>query len=138
MEDISLHIMDVAENAVRAGAENVNIRLKESIPAHTLTLEIEDDGPGMDPETLANAANPYFTTKEGKKYGLGLSLLSQSAGEAGGNMRVEESESGGVKITAIFKTDNVDMKPLGNIQKTLRALRAVNPGININFESIKE
>ena len=137
MEDLSLHIMDIAENSLRAGAENIAIRLVENTENHTLTLEIEDDGPGMDEEMLKNAANPFFTTKDGKKFGLGLSLLSQATEEVGGTMNIERGHNRGIKITATFYTDNIDLKPIGNIDKTLRVLRAAHPEINFSFEHIK-
>jgi len=137
MEDLSLHIMDIAENSLRAGAENVDIRLVEDAENHTLTLEIVDDGPGMNEETLKNAMNPFFTTKDGKKFGLGLSLLSQASEDVGGEMKVEKGEERGLKITAIFHTDNIDMKPTGNIKGTLRVLRAAHPEVNFSFEHIR-
>lgn len=129
--------MDIAENSLRAGAESIDIRLVENTENHTLTLEIEDDGPGMDEETLKNATNPFFTTKDGKKFGLGLSLLSQATEEVGGTMNIERGHNRGIKITATFYTDNIDLKPIGNIDKTLRVLRAAHPKINFSFEHIK-
>jgi signal transduction histidine kinase len=138
MEDLSLHIMDIAENSLRVGAENVDIRLLEDPTNHTLTLEIVDDGPGMDEETLKNAMNPFFTTKDGKKFGLGLSLLAQASEDAGGTMKIERGKERGIKITATFYTDNIDMKPIGNIDKTLRVLRAAHPNVNFSFEHIED
>jgi signal transduction histidine kinase len=137
MEDLSLHIMDIVDNSLRAGAENIDIRLVENTESHTLTLEIEDDGPGMDEETLKNAMNPFFTTKDGKKFGIGLSLLSQASEDAGGTMKIERGKERGIKITATFRTDNIDMKPTGNIDKTLRVLRAAHPNVNFFFEHAK-
>ncbi len=137
MEDLSLHIMDIVDNSLRVGAENIDIRLVENTENHTLILEIEDDGPGMDEELLKNATNPFFTTKEGKKFGLGLSLLSQASEDAGGMMKIERGKDRGIKITATFHTDNIDIKPIGNINKTLRVLRAAHPEVNFSFEHIK-
>jgi C4-dicarboxylate-specific signal transduction histidine kinase len=130
--------MDIAENSLRAGAENIDIRLVENTATHTLALEIKDDGPGMDEETLNNATNPFFTTKDGKKFGLGLSLLSQASEDAGGEMRIEKGKDRGIKITATFHTDNIDIKPIGNINKTLRVMRAAHPEVNFSFEHIRE
>ena len=129
--------MDIADNSLRAGAENIDIRLVENTTTHMLTLEIEDDGSGMDEETLKNATNPFFTTKDGKKFGLGLSLLSQASEDAGGEMKVEKGKERGLKITASFHTDNIDIKPIGNIHKTLRVMRAAHPEVNISFEHIR-
>ena len=76
MEDISLHILDIAENSIRAKAKNINIMITEDYKNDLLTLTIEDDGEGMDEATKAFALNPFFTTKKGKKVGLGLALLA--------------------------------------------------------------
>ena len=138
MEDISLHILDVAENSLRAGAENVIIRLTEKPAIHTLILEVEDDGRGMDNETLQCALSPFFTTKHGKKFGIGLSLLSQAAEDTGGTMTVTPGKECGIKITAVFRTDHVDMKPLGDIQKTVRLLQATHPDVYFFFEYLRE
>lgn len=133
MEDISLHIMDIVDNSLRAGAQNIHIHIVET-PSNLLTLEIEDDGTGMNDELLENASNPFFTTKEGKKFGLGLSLLSQACTDAGGSMTVQRGEHGGVKISAIFMKNHVDMKPMGNIEKTIRVLKFAHPNVNIAFQ----
>jgi signal transduction histidine kinase len=136
MEDLSLHILDIAENSLRAGAKNVDIRLVEYKNNSILVLEIEDDGIGMDEEILKNAQNPFFTTKNGKKFGLGLSLLSQSAKEAGGNMTVERREVQGTKIRATFDKNNIDIKPIGDINETMRVLIASYPDVVFSFNHI--
>jgi C4-dicarboxylate-specific signal transduction histidine kinase len=130
--------MDIVDNSLRARAENIDIRLVENTTAHTLTLEIKDDGPGMDDDMLQNAMNPFFTTKDGKRFGLGLSLLAQSAEDAGGTMTIAKGPEHGIMITATFQTDNVDMKPMGKIDKTLRVLRAAHPEVTISFEHLRE
>src|SRR4030042_233441 len=86
MEDISLHILDIAENSIRAKAKNIIIMMNEDKKNDLLTLTIEDDGEGMDNKTKEYALNPFFTTKKGKKVGLGLAFLSHSAEEAAGAM----------------------------------------------------
>lgn len=136
MEDLSLHILDIVENSLRAGARNVDIRLVEYKDDNMLILRIEDDGNGMDEKTLKNAMDPFFTTKEGKKFGLGLALLSQASREAGGNMSVEKGTVRGTKITATFSTDNIDLKPIGDINTTMRVLKASHPEVNFSFEHI--
>lgn len=136
MEDISLHILDIAENSLNAGAKNINIRLFSK--KQLLILEIKDDGTGMNEEQIQKARNPFFTTKAGKKFGLGLSLLSQAAEETGGNLKIEKNNENGIRLTASFYKNNIDMKPLGNIQKTLRVLKASHPEVNFTFDEIVE
>jgi signal transduction histidine kinase len=137
MEDLSLHLMDIVENSVRAGAQHIAVRLVDKANS-TLEIEVEDDGRGMDEDTMKNAANPFYTTKNGKRYGLGLSLLSQACEDAGGSLRVEKGNPKGIKVIASFRKDNVDIKPTGNIDKTLRVFRALHPEVHISFERINK
>ena len=136
MEDLSLHIIDVVENSLRARATRVSIRFIENPAERTLTLEIEDNGHGMDEETARGVVNPFFTTKEGKRFGLGVALLAQAAEETGGRLTVESAEGVGTKVTALFRTDSIDMKPLGDIGGTLRILTVTNPDVEIEFDVI--
>jgi signal transduction histidine kinase len=98
-----------------------------------LMLMIEDDGDGMDEQTKAYAVNPFFSTKKGKKVGLGLAFLSHSAEEAGGAMKVESEPGKGTKVTATFKLGHIDRKPLGNLNETIKCLKITHPEININL-----
>ncbi len=136
MQDLSLHILDIVDNSLRAAAENISVRIIEERATRTLTLEIEDDGVGMDDEELRHAMDPFFTTKNGKKIGIGLSLLCQAAEEVGGSMHIEPGAEFGIKLTAFFHSDHPDMKPLGDIEKTIRVLRATHPDVSISFEHI--
>ena len=136
MEDLSLHILDIAENSLNAGAQNIRVLLIEK--NETLILEIDDDGRGMNEDILSKANDPFFTTKEGKKIGLGLAFLSQAAEETGGNLKIERRTEKGIRIIACFNKNNIDMKPLGDIKKTMRVLKASHPEVNFVFEHIVE
>lgn len=135
MEDLSLHILDIAENAVRAGATEVEIELMESRNCETLELRILDDGKGMDEQTLSRATDPFFTTRDASRVGLGLPLLSQAAEEAGGRLRVASREGRGTEVVATFRYDHPDMRPMGDICGTLAALVAGHPSVRFVFES---
>jgi len=135
MEDLSLHIMDIIENSVRAGARHIDVRLVDRTD-RMLVIEVKDDGRGMDEEALKNAANPFYTTKKGKRYGLGLSLLSQACEDAGGSLNIEKGNPRGITVIASFKKDSVDIKPTGDIDKTLRVFRALHPEVHLTFEHI--
>jgi signal transduction histidine kinase len=87
VEDLSLHILDIAENAIRAAASVVEVDVEERQGEDALTITISDDGRGMSREELDKALDPFFTTKSHKRVGLGLPLLAQAAREAGGDMR---------------------------------------------------
>ena len=138
MEDLSLHILDIVENSLRANARNIEIQIIENRTEDTLTLEVKDDGEGMSEETRAHAADPFFTTKNGKKTGLGLPFLAQSAREAGGKLEIESAEGKGTTVRAVFQRSHIDRKPIGSLEETLRCLTATHPGVNFcfDFESI--
>lgn len=136
MEDLSLHILDIVENALRAGAHSVMIRLTQSEREDRLVLEVIDDGEGMDEETRSRSLDPFFTTKAGKRIGLGLPLLAQTAEEAGGRLEVESAPGKGTRVRAMFRLSHIDRKPLGNIEETLRCLRATHPEVCFHFESV--
>ena len=134
MIDLSLHILDIAENAIRAGGTKIVIEILEDEVHDKLVVCIEDDGKGMDKETVRKAMDPFFTTKGGKKFGLGLSLLAQATQQAEGNMTVESQEGAGTKVTATFKFSHPDTKPMGNIVETITTLIAAYPAVQFIFD----
>ncbi|MCL4538578.1 MAG: ATP-binding protein [Bacteroidetes bacterium] len=136
MEDLSLHILDIVENSLRANAKHIEIKLIQDEKKDRLTLEIIDDGEGMSEETRKQSLNPFFTTREGKKIGLGLSFLAQSAEEAGGKLEIESMKGKGTKVTAEFTLSHIDRKPIGNIEETVRCLKATHPDVCFDFESL--
>ncbi|HMD85106.1 MAG TPA: ATP-binding protein [Terriglobia bacterium] len=137
MEDISLHILDIAENALRAGAKNVFVRLAQSKRDDRLVLEVTDDGEGMNDEARIRSVDPFYTTKRGKRVGLGLPLLAQAAEEAGGELEVQSAPGKGTKVIATLGLSHIDRKPLGNIKETLQCLRATHPEVCFRFESVE-
>ena len=137
MEDVSLHILDIAENALRAGAKHITIRLAQGKQADRLVLEVSDDGEGMSDETSSRSLDPFFTTKRGKRVGLGLPLLAQAAEEAGGKLEVQSAPGKGTKVIATFGLSHIDRKPLGNIEETLQCLKATHPEVCFSFENVE-
>ncbi len=137
MEDLSLHILDIVENSIRADAKNIKIKLIENREKDLLTLEIKDDGKGMSRRIKKKSTHPFFTTKEGKKVGLGLSLLAQSAQEADGKLKIKSEKGKGTEIIVSYKLNHIDRKPLGNIEETINCLRVTHPEINFFFEHLK-
>ncbi len=134
MEDLSLHILDIAENATRAGGKKIVIEITEDADDDRLTIRIEDDGKGMDRQTLEEATNPFFTTKGGKRFGLGLSFLAQAARQTGGELTIESREGVGTEVIAVFRPSHPDMKPMGDIAETMATLIAGNPAVRFVFD----
>lgn len=129
MHDLSLYLLDLLENSVRAGAGRITVTIAADRTAGVLTLSVEDDGPGL-PVSPDDALDPFFTTKPGKKTGLGLSLFRQAAEAAGGRLRVGRSNSlGGVAVEAHMDLENIDRPPLGDVAMSILTMAATNPQV---------
>ena len=131
MEDISLHILDIAENSIRADAKKIEIIIKRE--AGVLQVEVIDDGKGMDAETLARVRDPFFTTKH-KKTGLGIPFLSQAAEQAGGNITVDSAPGRGTRVAVTFPWNHVDRPPVGSMAETVLTLIAGHPDREYIYE----
>ncbi|HUJ19443.1 MAG TPA: ATP-binding protein [Nitrospirota bacterium] len=133
MEDLSLHILDIAENSVRADARLIGITVTKDAGHDLLVIEVVDDGKGMDAGTLAKVRDPFFTTKH-KKTGLGIPLLTQAAEQTGGDLAIESAPGMGTRVTAKFRWGHPDRPPVGNIAETLLTLIAGHPDRDYIYE----
>ena len=132
-EDLSLHILDIVENSIRAEAKNIKIKIVEDLKKDLLILEIEDDGKGMNDEMVKKVFDPFVTTKRGHKVGLGLPFLAQAAKMANGELKIDSKLNKGTKIKALFQHSHIDRQPLGDIKETLTTLIVGNPEVNFLF-----
>ncbi len=137
MEDLSLHVLDIAENSINAGAKNIEIRIIENSAKDLLSIEIKDDGKGIDADTVVNVTNPFFTTRTPRRVGLGLALLEEAANSTGGKFRVESEINKGTKVVADFQLNHIDRKPIGNVADTLVGLLSRMDDLNIRYEENK-
>ena len=136
MHDLSLYLLDVIENSVRAGASVVATTIVADRSAGTLVIDVQDDGPGL-PVQAEAAMDPFYTTKQHKKTGLGLSLFRQAAEDAGGGLTVGRSdELGGVAVHAWLALDNVDRPPLGDVATSILTMVATNPDIDFRVHLV--
>ena len=136
MHDLSLYLLDVIENSVRAGASVVATTIVADRVAGTLVIDVQDDGPGL-PVQAEAAMDPFYTTKQHKKTGLGLSLFRQAAEDAGGGLTVGRSdELGGVAVHAWLALDNVDRPPLGDVATSILTMVATNPDIDFRVHLV--
>lgn len=133
MQDLSLHILDIAENSVAAQASKIEIRLIEDRKKDLLSVEVIDNGIGMNEETQKRALDPFFTSKKVRRFGLGLSLLSESAKAANGHLSIKSEQGKGTRIRADFQYSHIDRKPLGDIGQTILTIVVGNPNIDIIY-----
>lgn len=133
MIDLAMHLMDIAQNSLRAGAVNVGIDLLVDSGTHTLLLRIKDDGDGMDSATLEKLADPFFTTRTTRKVGLGVPFLKMTCEQTGGRLEVSSEKGKGSTVEAVYRTDHPDCLPLGDLAGYLSLLLRANPEIHFRF-----
>lgn len=127
MKDLSLHILDIAENSLRAGATLIKITVGEHIASNWLTLEISDNGKGMSEEMRRTVTNPFVTTRTLRKVGLGLPLLAQRCELCEGDLQIISEEGKGTTVKAKMRYGHIDRVPLGDMGSTLMALIMTHP-----------
>lgn len=120
MKELSLHMLDIAQNSITAGARHVDLAVEER--DGWVTLTVQDDGRGMSPEFLASVTDPFTTTRTTRKVGLGLPLLRLAAEQTGGNMEVVSALGVGTTVTARFNGRHIDCPPLGDMASTVSLL----------------
>jgi hypothetical protein len=134
MDEIASHIMDIVANSVSAKANNIIVAITKDTKKALLTLRIKDDGIGMDEEMAYKVQDPFFSTKIGKKVGLGIPLLKGTAETTGGIFRLSSVIGKGTEIFASFDLTHPDLPPLGNIRDTMFVLVIGNPDTDFRFQ----
>lgn len=133
MLELALHILDIAENSVRAGAKTVFIDITEDRMKNRLSIEIRDDGTGMDEATVKRAMDPFYTSKKVRRVGLGLPMLAEAAERAGGRFAIESREGAGTRVAVEFLLSHIDRQPLGDLAGAFMTLIAGNAGVDFVY-----
>ena len=126
MRDLSLHLLDLTQNSVTAGASLVEIQLTLEENGW-LTMVLRDDGKGMSPELLARVTSPFATTRTTRKVGLGVPFFKQAALGTGGSFHIQSEVGRGTEVTAVFRLDSIDRMPMGDLCGTLHTLITFHP-----------
>jgi anti-sigma regulatory factor (Ser/Thr protein kinase) len=121
MRELSMHILDLLENALEAGATRVELTVKEDLQADWLTIIVRDNGRGMDAAMASRALDPFYTTRTTRHVGLGLPLFAAAARRCDGDLRLQSAPGRGTVVTATFRHSHIDRAPLGNMTDTLLA-----------------
>lgn len=135
MKELSLHILDVAKNSVKAGATLTEISVVTDNDG-IMTVKIRDNGCGMTDEVLARVTDPFYTTRTTRKVGLGLPLFRMAAEQTGGGLSIvssTEKGNSGTEVTVTFDTKSIDCMPMGDIISTVCILVAGSPDIDFVF-----
>ncbi len=134
MKELSLNILDIAENSVKAGASLTEILLQET--PDTLTLTIRDNGCGMSKEIVESVTNPFYTTRTTRNVGLGIPLLKLAAEQTGGSIEIISDtlpQNHGTTVTAIFYKKHLDFTPLGDVTASVVTLIQGHPDTDFLF-----
>lgn len=127
MPEISLNVLDVAENSIRAEASLVQILVTVDLEQNRLKIQIKDDGKGMTEEQMAKVTDPFFTTRTTRKVGLGIPFFKLAAEATGGSFQIESKVGVGTDVITVFQLDHIDRMPLGDINSTIHTLIVYNP-----------
>lgn len=133
MKEIALHLLDLAENSVSAGASAIEIAVNENVAADRLTVTVLDNGKGMDPEIARQLGDPFYTTRTTRKVGLGIPLFQAAAEACNGGLTVSSYPGKGSRVQADFQLSHIDRMPLGDLPGTALSLLIAHPEINWRF-----
>ena len=133
MRELSLNILDIAQNSIAAGASLTRIEVAEDTAKHELTITVSDNGCGMTQEQVDNVLDPFFTTRTTRKVGMGIPLFKLAAEQTGGCLRIESEKGKGTTTSALFKTDSIDFTPLGDVTATITTLIQGHPDTDFLF-----
>lgn len=126
MRELSLNILDIAQNSISAGASLIEIKVKENTAKNLMNISITDNGCGMDEEQVRLVRDPFYTTRTTRKVGMGIPLFQMEAEMTGGALDIESEKGKGTRIEAVFHTDHWDFIPLGDIVSTVVTLVTMN------------
>jgi signal transduction histidine kinase len=127
VREISLHILDILQNSVEAGASHIELTIDEDLPADVLAITVTDDGRGMDAATVQKVTDPFYTSRKTRHVGLGVPLLASAAEHCDGRVTIESQPGVGTTLTATFRHSHIDRAPLGNMVDTLLAFVLTQP-----------
>jgi len=133
MRELSMHILDLAQNSIVAGANRIEIDVIADSVGDRLTIAIKDDGRGMPPELLESVTSPFTTTRTTRRVGLGIPMFNEAARACDGFLIVESEPGVGTTVVAEFKLRHIDRAPLGDMAATMVALIAANPEISFCY-----
>ena len=136
MRELSLNVMDIAQNSISAGASRITISVVEDQREDLLSISVEDNGKGMSQETVQKVIDPFYTTRTTRSVGLGIPLFKMEAEMTGGSFKIDSQLGVGTTLTAVFKPSSVDMIPLGDINGTVQLLISCNPQLDFVYHRV--
>ena len=133
MRELSLNVLDIAQNSIAAGATRIELTVDVASTEDRLTIGIADNGCGMTPEQIAQVRDPFYTTRTTRKVGMGVPLFRMAAEMAGGGLAITSAPGKGTHVTATFQLSHIDRLPLGDMHGTVTALIRLNPHLDFVY-----
>ena len=133
MQELSMNVLDVAQNSVRAGATLIEITVDEQPARDEITIVIADNGCGMTPEQVQSVTDPFFTTRTTRKVGLGVPFFKLAAEITGGSFDIQSQVGKGTAVTAKFVRSSIDRMPLGDMNETIISLIVCNETLDFLY-----
>ena len=134
MRELSLHVLDILQNSIAAGATRIVTTVVADEQANKLVIRITDNGKGMSPEFLAKITDPFVTTRTTRKVGLGIPMLAAATEASGGGLRIDSELGRGTTVEATFELNHIDRAPFGDIASTMITTIIANPSISFRYE----
>lgn len=122
MKEISMHILDIAMNSVKAESTLIEIEVKDSVKNNCLKIIIKDNGSGMSEDMLKKVTDPFFTTRTTRKVGLGIPMLKESCERCNGKLTIDSQLGAGTRVECFFERNNIDRAPMGNMGETIMTI----------------
>lgn len=138
MTDLSLHVIDIIQNSLSAGATLIHLTVKEFEKKNLLEISIVDNGRGMSSDAVKSLENPFFTSRTTRRVGMGIPLFKDSALQSGGDLEIESEVGVGTTIRAFFELNHIDRPPLGDIANSFMLMVSANPEKEFIFDYIME
>lgn len=133
MTELSLNVLDIAQNSVKAKATLIELLLDRDVSQKKLSITIRDNGCGMTKQQCDSVCDPFFTTRTTRKVGLGVPFFKMSAEQTGGSFSIHSVVGEGTEVTAVYCYESIDMMPLGDMAATVCSLVSVNPDIDFVY-----
>lgn len=138
MQELSLNVLDIVQNSVKAKASLIEITICKSTSDASLSIVINDNGCGMTEEQVKRVIDPFYTTRTTRKVGLGVPFFKMSAEMTGGSFEIQSTVGKGTRLCAVYRYEHIDMMPIGDMAATMLSLVSVNPDIDFVYSYQKD
>lgn len=138
MKEISMHILDIVMNSVKAKATLIELFIEDSDKNNRLKISIKDNGVGMGSEMLNHVTDPFFTTRTTRKVGLGIPMLKEACERCNGYLKINSKQGKGTIIECCFERNNIDRAPIGNMGDTIMTIINSLNGCELIYKHITD